>query len=856
MDARFIGAVVAVILTGASAMAEVSGYAHRIDFSVTGYKGTETLVNFPLIIKLSETIKGFKYSDFLSDGADLRFALKDGTVLQHELESWDPTGTSVAWVKIPAFANGLKLSMHYGKANDVAPEQKVFKDAGYCAVYHLDEQDGAYADATGNGFGAKNVATADEMASEKGVFGRSVRISNGARGAKTGGAVKSDVFGNAGLTDRATVSFWAKYCTPGQAVGDDVYFSLGQKCKVSSYWNKPRNVVVLDPGCWCQEYIWRGINHENVLAADVTDGAWHFMTVAFSGRDVWIYENGALRYSAKDSAVSAMNVANQAFVIGNAYDANGDCFKGMIDEARIHPEVLSADWIAAEYDAATDEAGRFLSLYRRTVYVVPPSTVGHVPVAPYCTWETAATDIQTAVDSNVHGFDVEIAPGVYPISKPISLNNAGATYTCVDPVTGQPVANGAVIDAGAQPLAACAVRLDGASMRGFKIVGATNAKENAFGGGLHVKADADPTHFVADTTVEGCCILTGGSGGGVYVDANYRGFLTNCTVRQCAAKKGGGLYCENTAEAALESHATVMDCSFDENVMNGSWGNGGAAYAAGLRFERCSFVGNSVGPGLSSYASCLYLGGRVQLIDCRLSGNKDSSHGASAVFALHSAGADVVCGCTFSGNGSKAYSGKGLIESSVFSNNADKVVHGRPSLRNCLVCDNAGTGVVTEDNWSKLTNAVENCTIVRNGSYGLQGAAKNNGSRTIIVNSVLSGNAAGQSGAYDYATWSENDDCIISNSVVSSVYRSGSRDALQGKNHWTTAFDALKMVDPGNGNYRLRRKSFCRDKGLVLGWMTSGATDLDGKARVFGGSPDLGCYEADEPVPGLVFILK
>ena len=98
MDARFIGAVVAVILTGASAMAEVSGYAHRIDFSVTGYKGTETLVNFPLIIKLSETIKGFKYSDFLSDGADLRFALKDGTVLQHELESWDTTGTSVAWV--------------------------------------------------------------------------------------------------------------------------------------------------------------------------------------------------------------------------------------------------------------------------------------------------------------------------------------------------------------------------------------------------------------------------------------------------------------------------------------------------------------------------------------------------------------------------------------------------------------------------------------------------------------------------------------------------------------------------------------------------------------------------------------
>lgn len=842
------------LASGLSLQADVSGYAHRLDFSVVGYRGTETLVNFPLGVRLSEGIQGFRYSDFLSAGSDLRFTLADGTELQHELESWDTTGTSVAWVKVPAFANGLKLSMHYGKANDVAPEQAVFKDAGYCAVYHLDEQDGVYADATGNGFGAENVATAGERASEKGVFGRSVRISNGAQGAK-GGAVKSDGFRNAGLTDQATVSFWAKYCTPGQAVGDDVYFSLGQKCKVSSYWGSPRSVVVLDPGCWCQEYNWRGINHGNALAAAVTDGAWHFMTVAFSGRDVWIYENGALRYSARDSAVSAMNVANQAFVIGNAHDANGNSFKGMIDEARIHPEVLSADWIAAEYDAATDEAGTFLSLYRKTVYVVPPSTVGHAPVAPYCTWETAATDIQTAVDSNVQGFDVEIAPGVYPISAPISLNNAGATYTCVDPVTGQPVANGAVIDAGAQPLAACAVVLDGASMRGFKIVGATNATDKALGGGLRVMADADATHFVADTTVEGCCILTGGSGGGVYVDANYRGYLTNCTVRQCAAAKGGGLYCANTAAAALESHATVMDCSFDENVMNGSWGNGGAAYAAGLRFERCSFAGNSVGPGLSSYASCLYLGGRVQLIDCRFSGNKGCSHGASAVFALQSAGADVVCGCTFLGNESKAYSGEGLVESSVFSNNADKVVHGSPSLRNCLVCDNAGTGVVTEGRPTKLTNAVENCTIVRNGSYGLQGAAHNNGSRTIIVNSVLSGNAAGQAGAYDYATWSAND-CIISNSVVSSVYRNGSQDAPQGKNHWTTAFDALKMVDPGNGNYRLRRKSFCRDKGLALGWMTSEATDLDGKARVFGGSPDLGCYEADEPAPGLVFTLK
>ena len=72
---------------------DLESYAHEMRITVSGYSGAETLTDFPLLVRLSEKdIYRFRYTDFRSNGKDIRFALADGTVLPHECDTWNPEG--------------------------------------------------------------------------------------------------------------------------------------------------------------------------------------------------------------------------------------------------------------------------------------------------------------------------------------------------------------------------------------------------------------------------------------------------------------------------------------------------------------------------------------------------------------------------------------------------------------------------------------------------------------------------------------------------------------------------------------------------------------------------------------------
>ena len=47
------------------------------------------------------------------------------------------------------------------------------------------------------------------------------------------------------------------------------------------------------------------------------------------------------------------------------------------------------------------------------------------------------------------------------------------------------------------------------------------------------------------------------------------------------------------------------------------------------------------------------------------------------------------------------------------------------------------------------------------------------------------------------------------------------------------------------GDYRLRAKSPCIDAGYKGEWMTDASLSLDGKPRIMGRGPDMGCYETN-----------
>ena len=54
---------------------DISAFDWRVPITVSGYAGSETLADFPVLVTLAEGgPSGFSYDDCAEDGADLRFA--------------------------------------------------------------------------------------------------------------------------------------------------------------------------------------------------------------------------------------------------------------------------------------------------------------------------------------------------------------------------------------------------------------------------------------------------------------------------------------------------------------------------------------------------------------------------------------------------------------------------------------------------------------------------------------------------------------------------------------------------------------------------------------------------------------
>ena len=98
MKSSLISIVAAIAIFPMAARAE----AKSATLAVTGYTGTETLSGFQALVKLSEGVYGFSYAECeASYGGDIWFEDASGAVIPHEVDSWDASGDSFVWVKIP-----------------------------------------------------------------------------------------------------------------------------------------------------------------------------------------------------------------------------------------------------------------------------------------------------------------------------------------------------------------------------------------------------------------------------------------------------------------------------------------------------------------------------------------------------------------------------------------------------------------------------------------------------------------------------------------------------------------------------------------------------------------------------------
>ena len=185
-----------------------------VDIRPTGSAITTSLsalTDFPILVRLKEPVRdgtgaiiggipGFRYADVRRDGLDLRFVsisnltavaetdkdnpLARDTLLPFEIDTWNPQGESLVWVKVPKVWKGATFRMYWRIRKGTELLDDVLSEetwSDYAGVWHLSKQesDGSFADSSGNGL----IATVQDGATvtfvESGRSGRGVYVEGG-----------------------------------------------------------------------------------------------------------------------------------------------------------------------------------------------------------------------------------------------------------------------------------------------------------------------------------------------------------------------------------------------------------------------------------------------------------------------------------------------------------------------------------------------------------------------------------------------------------------------------------------------------------------------------------------------------
>ena len=355
---------------------DMSAFSKKMTVTFAGAQSGTTLTDFPVLVKLSTAINGFSYSDFqLSNGADLRFADATGKLLPHEIDTWNPSGVSTVWVKVPSLTKDTAITACWGCAEPPEVAAKDVWDAGYVGVWHLGESALPMKESSG---------TSSDFATKSGTVGY------GAEGA-VGGAVDfsqattknylmaADDDDLDGFAD-FTVEVWTRqdaFRTDGNYAGmlskrnsfynQESYFFYQNNTSGNT---KPVFAFNTNSTSSARASVWAGVLPET--------GRWtHNAFTRNSGTGgVALYLNGTSRgtgTSGKDNVFAG----TAPLYIG--CDPAQQSFPGRIDEVRISKVARSAAWVKATHDTIADDA--FATYAVEGAGPVEPGRILYVTVA-------------------------------------------------------------------------------------------------------------------------------------------------------------------------------------------------------------------------------------------------------------------------------------------------------------------------------------------------------------------------------------------------------------------------------------------------------------------------------------------
>lgn len=374
-----------------------STFTKGAKFTVSGYTSNTPMTGFPVLVRIKDNSPtGFAYSDLQKqnpadlDDVDLVFVDMDGNGLPFEIDTWNPSGTSLVWVKLPTMTNGTEFVMCWSSA---ASGRTVCADkpwSAYTGVWHMSEASGVVADSTGHQLDA-SPAGANASVTSVAVGGQ---VGNARQCATNVAATAASYLSIPNydstypLGANFTVSGWFNISTnhPSSGGSDVRFFSRKQKYDITGGWE-----TIHKPGTPSTNV--RGkTSSNNIEKKNVTlrGTGWNHIAVVYNGGASYLYLNGA-EAGKKTSGGTEPTENGNCLSIGDYAEgaASPSPFVGAVDECRLCAGSLTAEWIAA--DCATVTNAAFLTAGEAETYSQTDGPVVGVTVSGADIFYTNAT---------------------------------------------------------------------------------------------------------------------------------------------------------------------------------------------------------------------------------------------------------------------------------------------------------------------------------------------------------------------------------------------------------------------------------------------------------------------------------
>jgi parallel beta-helix repeat protein len=393
------------------------------------------------------------------------------------------------------------------------------------------------------------------------------------------------------------------------------------------------------------------------------------------------------------------------------------------------------------------------------------------------------------------------------------------------------------------------------------------------GGGIYCENGSNLT--ITSCTLK-ANVASDGDGGGIYcIDSSPR--ISVCTIGVAAsantAINGGGIYCHN-------SNARIKDCTLDSNSVSW-WGGGIACSGSNPLISGCTINDNVA----SDQGGGIYLASNsdARITTCQIYGNTATNYGGG-IYCEYST--PTISGCTIGGDvgGNSAgdvgggiclYSASPVITGCIITNNSAVTAGGgmecwtssSPPITNCLIANNSTSSTNANDGNGggidlaggagyQCNPTITNCTIANNQAHNSVSGGDGGGiyviiSTPVLNNTILWGNTATGLGNQIY-TWTTGATCTVTLNYSDYADNTINSNNIKGAGIVTASHSIVDDPDfldaglPGQwggGDYHLDSTSPCIDVGsnsLVPSGVT---TDLDGLARIYNVTVDMGAYE-------------